>query len=568
MLVPPVENILIIDDSADFRILLRTFFKKVNPSVYVTEFDPAKGRPSESFPWSSYDLLILDYDLGHGENGLDWLRQYKTSIEFPATIMLTAKDNEELVVNAMRFGAQGFLRKAGLTKSRLIDTVHEALEKYKQDSAKASTQEIQVHLFNKEKFFGSLKSITKNDAVFLVEIDKYQSLYETLGIFGTDKFVNFFIDTISGVIKATEYQARMTRIADSTVALILANNSSPVNIDLLAEKMCEAFNRVEYKNENTIVKFSVNIGAISIVEKKPDVMEILAKVENACRKAREIPGNSCIIEDRNTAPVVLSEPDYGKEFGEVVISALTEERLKPLFQSFVLVSGTPHKDYKDIYQARAFLMDTDNNIIEPKKFLPVLGATNNLKKLDHWIVRYCAVELAKLSAGKELKIGVLIPISAQSIDDREFTDWINKLIKHVKFPGLGKSLIFEVRAIDYLSSTRQAKLQFNKLRIKLKASIALAGLNNISTLEKSLLQEKFDFVIFSPEHAGEGKMQMDQIQQFVNIAKEHKALTVACKIDSGEYLALSASAGVDYVVGHFVQPPMVNIVSTEEVVVR
>jgi hypothetical protein len=31
---------------------------------------------------------------------------------------------------------------------------------------------------------------------------------------------------------------------------------------------------------------------------------------------------------------------------------------------------------------------------------------------------------------------------------------------------------------------------------------------------------------------------------------------------------MSASAGVDYVLGHFVQPPMENIVHTEEVEVR
>jgi len=567
MSVPPVENILIIDDSAEFRILLRTFFKKLNPAVYVTEFDPAKGRPSDSFPWSSYDLLILDYDLGNGENGLEWLRQYKTSVDFPATIMLTAQDNEELVVNAMRFGAQCFLRKAGLTKTNLKDTVIEALEKYKLDKGKASSQKIQVHLYNKEKFFESLKSVKINDIVFLVEIDKYQSLYETLGIFGTDKFVNFFIDTISGVIKAARFQARMTRIADSTVALLLSNNKPAVDVESFARKLCDTFNQIEYKNDDVIVKFSINIGAISIEEEKTDVMTILAKVETACRKARETPGNSWIIEGRDAVPAV-SNTDFDKEFGDEVINSLKEERLKPLFQSLVMVSGTPHKDFKDIYQARAYLMDKDNNIIEPKKFLPVLNATNTLKKLDRWIIRYCAGEMAKLSAGKELKLGVLIPISAQSIDDKELTDWINKLIEHIKFPGFGKSLVFEVRAIDYLSSTRQAKLQFNKLRVKLKASIALAGFNDIQTLEKCLLQEKFDFVIFSPEHTDKDKMQMIEIQDFVAMAGKHKALTVACKIDSGEYLALSASAGVDYVVGHFVQPPMENIVSTEEVVVR
>lgn len=47
------------------------------------------------------------------------------------------------------------------------------------------------------------------------------------------------------------------------------------------------------------------------------------------------------------------------------------------------------------------------------------------------------------------------------------------------------------------------------------------------------------------------------------MAKEHNALTVAGKIESGDYLGMSASAGVDYVLGYFVQPPMENIVAAE-----
>lgn len=565
MSVLSIQNILIIDDSADYRKLLTTFFRKVCPSAHVEEYDPAKGRPPESFSWGDFDLLILDYDLGNGENGLEWLRQYKTSVDFPPTIMLTAKDNEELVVNAIRFGAQSFLRKPGLTRNLLIESINDALTKYKQEKHKASSQKIQVHLFNKEKFFETLKTVKKNDAVYLVEIDKYQSLYETLGIFATDKFVNFFIDTISRTIKTAGYRGQMTRIADSTVALLLANNDPAVDIENLAKKLCNAFNHAEYKNDNVTVKFSVNIGAISIDEEKSDVMSILAKIEHACRKARETDGNSYIIEWHE---IVKVPPAFDQAFGIEVTNALEEDRLKLLFQSLILVSGTAHKDYKDIYQARVSLLDINNNIIEPKKFLPVLEKSKSMKKLDRWVIRYCVSELAKLVSGKAKKPGILVPLSAQSIDDKGLTDWINKLIEHVKLPGLGNSLIFEVNVKDFLPNIRQAKLQFNKLRVKLNASIALIGLNELSVMEKCLLQEKFDFVIFSPEHTGKEKMPMDQIQNIINMAKEHEVLTVASKIDSGEYLALSASAGTDYVLGHFVQPPMENIISTEEVVVR
>ena len=160
---------------------------------------------------------------------------------------------------------------------------------------------------------------------------------------------------------------------------------------------------------------------------------------------------------------------------------------------------------------------------------------------------------------------MLVPISAQSIHDKELTDRINKIIESLKIPELGKTLIFEITAKDFINMSALAKLQFNKLRIKLKSFIALSNVNDIDTLNKCVSHGKFDFVLFSPEHTEGEKMQIDQIQAIVNTSKQHKSMTVASRIDSGEYLALAATAGVDYVLGHFVQPPMEKIVSTEEV---
>nr|NIQ14566.1 response regulator [Candidatus Dadabacteria bacterium] len=204
-----IKKALIIDDSGDYRELLITFFKKAFPETEADEYDPTWGQPPEKFPWTRYDLLILDYDLGNGENGLEWLRHYKTTKEFPPTIMLTAKDDEELVVNAMRYGAQGFLRKEGLTKDNLKTSISEALEKYKDEQEKADSQKIHVHEPNKEKFFESLEQVKVNDAVYLIEIDKYQALSESIGIFAADHFAGFFSESVSNFITDSNYDGRM-----------------------------------------------------------------------------------------------------------------------------------------------------------------------------------------------------------------------------------------------------------------------------------------------------------------------------------------------------------------------
>jgi len=100
--------------------------------------------------------------------------------------------------------------------------------------------------------------------------------------------------------------------------------------------------------------------------------------------------------------------------------------------------------------------------------------------------------------------------------------------------------------------------------IALADAEVLVDKEDISVLESCLSQEKFDFVMFSPEHGKSGKMEQDQLGELILKAKEHKAMAVATKIGSGESLALCASAGTDYVMGYFVQPPMENIVGSEE----
>jgi len=63
-----IKKILIIDDSEDFRKLMIKFFEKVCAEATIDVYDPADGKPSETFVWKKYNLIILDYDLGNGEN--------------------------------------------------------------------------------------------------------------------------------------------------------------------------------------------------------------------------------------------------------------------------------------------------------------------------------------------------------------------------------------------------------------------------------------------------------------------------------------------------------------------
>ena len=577
-----IKKALIIDDSGDYRQLLSKFFEKACPETEVDEYDPTWGKPPDKFPWARYELLILDYDLGSGENGLDWLRHYKTTSEFPPTIMLTAADNEELVVKAIRFGAQGFLRKEGLTKGKLQTAIEDALKKFKQEQEQASSQKLRVHVFNKEKFFESLELAKSNDAVFLIEINKYQALSESLGIIAADHFASFISDSISNFITESKYDGYMTRIGDSTVAMLIQNNDDKSSVEKIAKKLCEYFDALDYKNNNEEVKYFVNIGVTCLEDEVKDMSAILSATEKACRASRIIAENSYTLSGTSTdeepavempaaeepvaeKPVAEETMAEDQEDNTIIINAVKEERMQPLFQPLVLVSDAASNIATEYYHARTNLLDPDNNIIEAKEFIPVLQKTKMLKTLDRWVIRNCVGELSKLNKNEEGKFGVLITLSKQSIVDNGLSDWISKLIDYVKMPKLCESIVFEIVTDDFLENQREAKLQINKMRVKLNTTFALRDVEDATTMETVIQQVKFEYIMFSPEHTTKGKMNQEDILNLATKAKANGALTVASKIDSGEYLAMAANAGVDYVFGYFVQPPMENIVAAENV---
>ncbi len=122
-------KVLIIDDSADYRALLRVYLKKENADVHVQDYDPlVLGRPPDNYDWSRFDLILLDVNLGNGEDGLEWLKTYQRSPDFPSTIVLTAEGDEYIAVKAVKLGAAEYINKKDVSPKRLKELIDDAID--------------------------------------------------------------------------------------------------------------------------------------------------------------------------------------------------------------------------------------------------------------------------------------------------------------------------------------------------------------------------------------------------------------------------------------------------------
>ncbi len=123
-------KILLIDDSPDFRALVRVYLGKELPDAELDQYEVERlGRPPDNFEWSKYDVLLLDYQLGNSEDGLEWLKAYRKQPGFPPTVILTAEGDEYVAVKAVKLGAADYVNKKDISPKRLKALVEDALDR-------------------------------------------------------------------------------------------------------------------------------------------------------------------------------------------------------------------------------------------------------------------------------------------------------------------------------------------------------------------------------------------------------------------------------------------------------
>ena len=123
-------NILVIDDSSDYRALLKQLIVSNYPHVQIEEYDPdVNGIPEKSRNWKAYSMVLLDYDLGlENENGLDWLQIMMTYPDMPPIVILTSETSTTITVRALKLGAANYLLKTDINSDNIISNLTESFE--------------------------------------------------------------------------------------------------------------------------------------------------------------------------------------------------------------------------------------------------------------------------------------------------------------------------------------------------------------------------------------------------------------------------------------------------------
>ncbi len=102
-------HVILVDDHPLFRRGVAELLQESGAYAVVAEFDGPAGV-LEAIDLSPPDLVLLDLQM-QGSSGLDLLQQIKPQYDSVRVVMLTASDAPAHLMEALRFGADGYLLK-------------------------------------------------------------------------------------------------------------------------------------------------------------------------------------------------------------------------------------------------------------------------------------------------------------------------------------------------------------------------------------------------------------------------------------------------------------------------
>jgi len=104
------KTVLLVEDEGLTRSAMKSLILANEPLLEIDEadgFDQAKAKLAAG----SYDLMFLDYHLRGNATGMDllnWIREEEREVQ---TIMLSAQDDRDTVLECIKNGACGFISK-------------------------------------------------------------------------------------------------------------------------------------------------------------------------------------------------------------------------------------------------------------------------------------------------------------------------------------------------------------------------------------------------------------------------------------------------------------------------
>jgi diguanylate cyclase (GGDEF)-like protein/PAS domain S-box-containing protein len=444
------------------------------------------------------------------------------------------------------------------TLGQQIDQLKEQNDQLTQKLA-ASVQQLTTYrnldlytgLLNRNRFLEVLGQAMKEPpkgavrALIIIKPDKFTAVAEKVGVLASDNIIKALSDLIRATTEKDDQVARF----GGTVFMALVVRPKLKDVGEWADKLRTAASSRIFQAGGKSTSLTVSISYVEMDGgRTTNAEKLLEDAEQAHRTAIQQGGNKVV---GWTPPTVDAEGRVtDTEWQRRLTEGLKANKFILAFQPVASLTGDP----TDLHDVLVRLRGDKDEEIPPKDFLPAAERINMMPAIDRWILEN-SVKMMAERAKQGHKSSLFVRLSDQSLTDKNFLPWIEKLLGTVTGIEPGH-LIFEIpekSAEKYLTDTSGFAEGVKKLKCGFALEHFGIGHDPMHTLDliKGVDFLKIDGSI-SAVLATDPK-RSDTVKKIVEKAQGLGIKTVAERVEKPETMAVLYTLGIEYIQGNIVQ---------------
>ena len=381
-------------------------------------------------------------------------------------------------------------------------------------------------------------------AVFLIDIDRFKEVNNSLGLKAADKLLTTTAELIQNELSNSDLLARF----GGDEFIILSPDKDRNRAEKLATEIIRAIRKEGFKADGTKVQATISMGYTLFPVQGKNTDELLAKADMALSQAKRSGRNQSKIYD----PAQDSQEEVKSRVGWVnQINSAIKENNFVLYAQPILELGSDDISH---YEVLIRMAEGGGELISPGKFLPVAEKFGLSRDIDKWVVNETLNSLHETSAGG-MDHQFAINLSGQSMTDNELLNWL-KCNQSMDGKNFDK-ILFEVTETAALSNIGSANDFISALRDRGSKfalddfGMGFSSFNYLKQLSVDYLKIDGSFIQDLPSDS----MNQDLVQSIVEVAHRLHKETIAEFVEDEETLRMVRNYGTDHAQGFHIGRP-------------
>lgn len=289
-------KILVCDDDPADRKLVRAYLQQIDIREIVLLEAGQRAEIQNALDKGRIDLVFMDIQMPE-KSGMEWLAEIVEKQTAPV-VMLTGSGSEEVAVQSLQKGAVGYLPKSKLSTEKLVETIDDAMKRWRQIQQGRANQEELERLANIDSLTGLLnrgailrklseqmkhaKRYRDELSLSLLDIDHFKKVNDQYGHLTGDDVLEQVAILMWQNIRDADIIGRYGG-EEFIIILPRTDLSSALNVAERVRKMIEASKMKD--PEGNMFGITVSQG-ISIYKLGEDEHSLISRADNALYKAK------------------------------------------------------------------------------------------------------------------------------------------------------------------------------------------------------------------------------------------------------------------------------------------